>query len=170
MSDNPMDYGVLLNKDIKLHRMWFRQMTSLIGVNVLYRAPLPGKKVFDRYGDLVADYEKGYMVGCIFNDHPDQKTMKMLGWDAELQEGTAIIHVPYDLKNLQRGCLFELPSGLDNGKRRVFRVIDMQNSMIYPSSIACELAPEFKDIDEPVIHTDFDNKDLSLLKDNDWDD
>lgn len=170
MSDKPNDYGFLLNKDIKLHRLWFKQMTEMIGINVIYKAPLPGKH-FDKHGDLDADYQKGEVVGCIFQEHPDQKTMKKAGWNAELQEGSSIIHVPYDLKDLQVGCLFFIPSGLDDGKARVFRVISMQTIMIYPASIPCEIAPEYFDIDEPIAHTDFDNSDgLNLLKDNEWDD
>ena len=169
MSDKPNDYGFLLNKDIKLHRLWFKQMTEMVGINCIYRAPKPGKQ-FDEHGDLDANYQPGEIVGCIFNDHPDQKTMKKAGWVAELQEGSSIIHVPYDLKDLQVGCLFYVPSGLDDGKARVFRVISMQTIMIYPASIPCEIAPEYVNIDESNLFNDFDNRNLSLLKDNEWDD
>ena len=54
-----------------------------------------------------------------------------------------MIHVPYDLEHLQVGCLFIVPSGLDNAEGRLFRVINMQNIMMYPASIACEIAPEY---------------------------
>ena len=40
MSDNRTDYGLLITKDIKLHRMWFKQMTALHGINCKYKAPL----------------------------------------------------------------------------------------------------------------------------------
>ena len=40
MSDIRTDYGLLINKDIKLHRTWFKQMTALHGINCKYRAPL----------------------------------------------------------------------------------------------------------------------------------
>ena len=172
----PNDYGMLLNKDIKLHRSWFRQMTKLIGITCQYKAPIVDNintKEFDTYGDLKAKYPKeGIPVGCIFQDHPDQKTLKKMGWVAELQEGSSIIHVPYDLENLQVGCLFEVPSGLDEAtdKPRLFRVISMQNIMVYPASIACEIAPEYEDIDEPVLHTNFANATLPLLINNEEDD
>lgn len=52
----------------------------------------------------------------------------------------------------------------------MFRVISMQNAMIYPASIACEIAPEYEDIDEKVLFTDFKNETLTLLKDNEDDD
>ncbi|MBO5423956.1 MAG: hypothetical protein J6A25_00415 [Lachnospiraceae bacterium] len=165
----PNDYGMLLNKDIKLHRSWFKQMTSLIGITCVYKAPQDGKH-FDTYGDLKAQYKEGISVGCIFQEHPDQKTLKKMGWVAELQESSSIIHVPYDLEDLQVGCLFEIPSGLDTAKPRLFRVISMQNIMVYPASIACEIAPEFEDIDEPTLHTNFAHETLPLLKDNEGDD
>jgi hypothetical protein len=79
MSDKPNDYGLLLNKNLKLHRFYFKQMVKLIGINCIYRAPLPGRKVHDRHGDLDADYEKPRVVGCIFQDHPDQKTLQKQG-------------------------------------------------------------------------------------------
>ena len=67
-----------------------------------------------------------------------------MGWVSELQENSSIIHVPYDLPELQQGALFYLPSGLDNTSSRLFRVIKMQNIMMYPASISCEIVPEYE--------------------------
>lgn len=78
MSDNPNNYGFGFTKDIKLHRFWFKQMVKQYGVNCIYKAPLPDKR-FDGHGDLDADYYPGILVGCIFEEHPDQKTMKKVG-------------------------------------------------------------------------------------------
>ena len=144
-------------------------MTKLLGINCIYKAPMNGKEINDR-GDLQSKYQPGILVGCIFQDHPDQKTLKKMGWVAELQEGSSIIHVPYDLKDLQVGAQFIIPSGLDNAQGRVFRVIGMQNIMIYPASIACEIAPEYFDRDEPVQFTDFSKENFTLLIDNEEDD
>ena len=65
-----------------------------------------------------------------------------------------MIHVPYDLHDLQVGALFIVPSGLDKAEGRVFRVISMQNIMVYPASIACEIAPEYADTDEQTVTND----------------
>ena len=169
MSDNRADYGILLNKDAKLHRRYFKEMVRLLGINCIYKAPMDDKN-FDTHGDLDADYYPGMLVGCIFQEHPDQKTLKKMGWVAELQESSSIIHVPYDLPKLQEGALFIIPSGLDHAQGRVFRVISMQNIMVYPASIACEIAPEYEDIDEQNQFTDFESETLTLLKDNEDDD
>ena len=169
MSDKPDDYGILLNKDIKLHRLYFKQMVKLLGINCIYRAPLPGK-TFDGHGDLDAHYQKGEIVGCIFQDHPDQKTLRKMGWVAELQENSSMIHVPYDLHDLQVGALFIVPSGLDQAEGRVFRVIAMQNIMVYPASVTCEIAPEYFDTDEKTTINDFSQNNFTVLVDDEEDD
>lgn len=170
MSDNIKNYGKLINKDIKLHRMWFKQMVALHGINCKYRAPLPNK-TYDIYADLQTGYKPEIIVGCIFEEHPDQKSLKKAGWVAELQEGASIIHVPYDLPDLQVGALFDVPSGLDTGKGRLFRVISMSNIMIYPASIACEIALEYESNDEQrLISTAHEKEDMPLLIDIEGDD
>jgi hypothetical protein len=78
MSDKINDYGKLLNKDIKLHRQYFKQMTKLLGINCLYRAPLVGN-THNTQGDLEANYTKPATVGEIFQDHPAQKTLRKMG-------------------------------------------------------------------------------------------
>lgn len=169
MSDQITNYGLLLNKDIKLHRIWFKQMTSLHGINCWYKAPLQNKD-YDIQGDLTTGYDKPILVGCIFQEHPDQKTLKKMGWVAELQEGSSIIHVPYDLPNLQVGAIFNVPSGLDDGEGRDFRVISMQNIMVYPASIACEIALEYTSVDEQHLLTDHHEVDMPLLINREEDD
>lgn len=170
MSDNRTDYGLLISKDIKLHRMWFKQMVALHGINCKYKAPFKNKE-YDIHGDLQTGYKPEIIVGCLFEEHPNQKSLVKAGWVAELQEGSSMIHVPYDLPDLQVGALFEVPSGLDNGKGRLFRVISMSNIMIYPASIACEIALEYESVDEQHLITtahEYDN--MPLLIDVEGDD
>lgn len=169
MADNMHDYGLLINKDIKLHRQYFKEMVKLLGINCIYKAPRHDKD-YDAHGDLDAHYYEPEIVGCIFQDHPDQKTLKKQGWVAELQEGSSMIHVPYDLPHLEVGALFIIPSGLDNTKGRVFRVINMQNIMVYPASIACEIAPEYEDTVEKANIVDFSKNTFTVLADNEDDD
>jgi hypothetical protein len=170
MSDIKTNYGILINKDIKLHRSWFKQMIALHGINCKYRAPLKNKE-YDIHGDLQTGYKPEILVGCLFVEHPDQKSLKKAGWVAELQEGSSIIHVPYDLPDLQVGALFDVPSGLDTGKDRTFRVISMSNIMIYPASIACEIALEYTSNDEQhLVTTACENEDMPLLIDIEGDD
>lgn len=138
------DVGILLNPDTLMQRKYFIEMTHLIGITVVYRAPKENSH-YDGYGEFDTYFYPSEKVGCIFDEHPEQKTMRKLGWDSERDEGLSVINVPYDLKNLRVGALFVVPSGIDGATGRVFRVVNMSNIMLYPSSIACEIAPEYAD-------------------------
>ena len=120
---NDFKYGSLLNRDAKLHRKWFEEMVNLLGVQVIYRAPKLSSKEYDLHGDLHSKYDEPMVIGCMFEEHPDQKTLKKMGWVSELQEEASIIHVPYGLPGLQQGALFIIPSGLDYTEGRVFRLV-----------------------------------------------
>lgn len=163
MPYNNSPYGLLYSRDLTIQRKQFKEATKLIGMpGVKYRAPLPGK-TFDQHGDLDADYFEERDIGCFFHEHPDQKTMKKIGWVAELQEGSSLIEVAYDTPHLQVGSLFLIPAGIDFAEPRWFRVISMQNIMLCPVSITCEIAPEYEDVDEPVIHNDHVKQNFTLL-------
>jgi hypothetical protein len=164
MLNNNNNYGILLDEqNIKLHRVYFEEMCNLIGIKVLYYAPRADKH-WTTYAEIKSNYYDPILVGCIFEDHPNQYTMKKLGWDSELQENASLISVPYDLEKLQVGSIFIVPSGIDNSKGRVFRVVSMRNSMIYPSSITCELVPEYENTFSSDQY-DFKNSSFNLLND-----
>lgn len=152
-------YGALLTPDIKLHRTYFKEMCSLIGIKVIYRAPRPSK-TYTTYAEIDSNYCEPKLVGCIFEENPSQQTLKKLGWMSELETSAAIISVPYDLEGLQQGALFIVPSGLDNAKGRLFRVSKMSTIAVYPSSITCEIVPEY--VDEFPQAQAYDYKDGSL--------
>lgn len=138
-------YGALLHEpDIKLQRDYFKEMCSLLGVRVIYRAPRKDK-TWTTYAEIESNYFEPILIDCIFEEHPQQKTMKKLGWDAELQEKESIISVPYDTPQIQVGALFIIPSAIDNAKGRLFRVTALSTIMIYPASITCKLIPEYED-------------------------
>ena len=46
----------------------------------------------------------------------------------------------------------------------------MQNIMVYPASIACEIAPEYLDTDELVLTQDFSKTNFNVLVDYEEDD
>ena len=142
--NNDSNYGILFNgPDMQLQRRYFNEMCSLIGINVIYRAPRKDKH-WTTYSEIESNYMAPKKVSCIFNEYPDQSTMKKLGWVAELNEQASIISVPYDLEEIQVGALFIIPSAVNPKEGRVFRVSKMSTIMIYPSSITCEIVPEYE--------------------------
>lgn len=152
------DTGLLLNQhNIKLHRQYFKEMTRLLGINVIYKAPKKDK-TYNMYGELTSSYCEPIVVGCIFDEHPTVSTQKKMGWNSELSDGLSIIHVPYDLPDLQVGALFIIPSAIDNSSGRVFKVTRMSSISVYPASIACEIGPVFEN--------EFDSQLLSHSQDN----
>lgn len=149
---NDLKTGKLLSyKNITLWRNYFSQMVDLIGINCIYRSPRNDKH-WTTYAEIDSNYNDAVVVGCIFDEHPDQRTMKKLGWNAELQTDASIISVPYDTPQLQVGSLFIVPSGLDNSKGRIFRVTQLSNIMIYPASITCQIVPEYYDEFDKSLH------------------
>lgn len=162
-------YGMLTHADAKIWRQYFREMVKLLGIRVLYRAPKPGKD-YTLYRELDANYEEPILVGCIFDQHPTQQTLRKIGWVSELNENSSFIHVDYDLP-LEQGGLFIIPSGLDEGKGRLFRIVRMQNSIVYPASIVCEIVPEYIDNFETIADMDHEaiiaSEDFNILQDED---
>lgn len=145
-------YGLLLNQeDILLQRNYFEECVTLIGVKVIHRAPRPGKS-YTMFSEIDTNYFEPELVGCIFDEHPNQRTMKKLGWNAELDTQASVISVPYDLKGLQQGSLFIVPSAFDNTKGRLFRVVEISGIMIYPASLTCRLVPEFENTFSENLH------------------
>lgn len=160
--------GLLLSgKDLKLHRKWFEECVRLIGIQVVYRAPKTSTVYYNLNTEILANnYQDPIVVGCIFHEHPDQHTMKKLGWVSELQEDASLISVPYDTPGLQRGALFIVPSGLDNTSGRVFRVDDMLVGMVYPASITCKIVPEYVDTFDSDLK-DYKHTSFNLLNESD---
>lgn len=138
------NYGLLLNKeDILLQRNYFNELVMMLGVQVKHRAPKPNKH-YTTYAEIQGNYCEPETVGCIFSEHLDQRTMKKLGWNAELTPDASVISVPYDLEGLQQGSLFYIPSAFDNTTERLFRVVELSSIMIYPASLTCKIVPEYE--------------------------
>lgn len=160
-------YGLLLNSDIKLHRQYFKEMCKLLGIQVIYRAPRKDKH-YTTYAEIESNYQAPKLIGCIFDEHPTQQTLHKLGWSSELQESSSIIHVDYDLEGLQQGALFVIPSGIDDGKGRLFRVVKISNSIVYPASVTCEIIPEYEDTIETSQVEDYKHSSFNLLNEEDY--
>lgn len=154
-------YGKLLTPDIKLHRQYFNEMVRLLGIQVIYRAPRKDKQ-WTSYAELESNYREPLLVGCLFEEFPTQQTMKKRGWVSELQENSSFIDVPYDTPNIQVGALFIVPSGIDDGKGRLFRCVSMRNSMIYPAAVTCEIVPEYENTNV-LDNKDFHHSSFNLL-------
>ena len=162
-------YGSLLTPDIKLHRRWFKEMARQYGYTVVYKAPIVDDKHYNLMGEYETKFQPPIQVRCIVEEHPTARTTKKLGWNAEQLQDGIIIHVPYDLQDLQVGALFVVPSPFDNSKGRVFRVQELSSIMIYPASIACLLIPEYESTHDKSLD-DYSKSNFNLIVEEDEDD
>lgn len=158
------DTGILISeKNVKLLRFYFKQAVKLIGINVMYRAPRENK-TYNGYGELDTYFYEPINVGVIFEDHPNVWTMRKLGWNSELLEGEALVHVPYDTPKLESGGMLEVPSGIDGTPSKKFRILKMRTSMIYPSEVVCHIAPLFTSTSSSAVPQDYTNNNFTLLR------
>ena len=82
----PQKYGTLLQPSIKLHRKYFDEMVKLIGIYVLYYQLKEGTEKYTFYNEQVGQTNiPPMLVGCIFDEHPTQYTLRKMQWAAELQ-------------------------------------------------------------------------------------
>lgn len=162
------DTGLLLDKqNIELQRFYFEELVRLKGINLIYRAPRENKE-YNGYGELDTFFYDPIIVGCIYDEHPNQWTMKKLGWSSELQEEVSIVHVPYNTPRLQNGSIFIVPSGIDGAEGRLFRITKMSTICMYPASVACQIAPVWKNTFEEG-QLDHQDNNFNLLKDKEGD-
>ena len=163
--DIPEKFGSLMAPDIKVHRQYFEELVNLLGIKCIYYAPRPDKH-YTNYTEIVSTHQPPEVVGCIFDEYPTQTTLKKMQWVSELQEGASLIHVPYDLHDIQAGALFAIPSGLDTTKGRLFKVTQLTNTMMYPASITCEIVPEYEN-QFPISKFDHKKNNFNLLAEDD---
>lgn len=156
-------YGRLLAPDATIQRQYFKELVRLYGIQVIYRAPREGKH-YTTYTEIDSNYYEPIVVGCLFDEHPTQKTLKKIGWTSELQTESSLIHIPYDVPKIQAGALFMIPSGLDDGKARLFRVKVLSNIMVYPASMTCEIVPEYENIYSTALN-DYKRYSMNVLND-----
>lgn len=152
-------------RDAKLFRKWFDEMCHLQGIKVIYRRV--DDELYDKYsdyGEIKEETGKPIEVWVMFEEYPKQKTMRKLGWNTEALDSCPIMHVPYDLPDLQRGCVFVIQSGVDSSEVRLFKVLELENDAIYPYAMACKLGPILKsDFDRSKL--DHTNNNFSVFKD-----
>lgn len=155
------NYGILINKDITLQRRYFNEMCRLRGVKTLYQYPVI--KDYTVHGEIDSKYSDNIEVFAVINDNVDHRTAHKLGWNAEQTEQVIAISVPYDLENIQVGCLFSLPPAFEGAEFRRFRVVEMSTSAVYPASITCRIVPELETTVDKAQLLDYKMNNLDLL-------
>lgn len=151
--------GQLFSKDATIYRKFFKEQAKLLGIHVEYRYPIDME-----FTTHAQENPKGYSepqeVDIIFDSSPKLSTLRKLGWVSEdKSDKPYLIQAPFDIPNLQKGCLFILPSPEPLSESRVFKVVDIQVDQVMPDSWYCHVAPKLEE--QYAIKTEEDYKDQS---------
>lgn len=106
-------------------------------------------KRFTIHGELRASYSDPEQIYLIFQEHPNMKTLRAVGWASESNtEGDKpyIVQLPFDTPQLQVGCRVLIPFSLHDEQpvRKTFRITKVAVIALYPDCYTCTIAPEFE--------------------------
>lgn len=151
--------GLLTKKDSTMFRSFFKEMAKLRGIHVFYQYPIDMK--FTIYAE---ENPKGFSenieMDIIFQENPKTTTLRKYGWVSEIPEDKPYLaELPFDAKNLCKGCRIIIPPPEPLTGNRVFVITDIQSNLEFPDSWACKLAPVFfnKTEDKLVEYKDKNN-------------
>lgn len=135
--------GLLTQPDSTIFRQFFKEMAKLRGIRVIYQYPIDMK--FTQYAE---ENPKGFSeeieMDIIFNENPKVTTLRKYGWVSETPEDKPYTaELPYDAKNLCKGCRISIIPPLPLAPKRVFVITDIQSNLEFPDSWICKLAPVF---------------------------
>lgn len=135
--------GLLTRKDSTIYRKFFKEMARLRGITVQYQYPIDMN--FSIYAE---ENPKGFSesvdMDIIFEENPKTTTLRKYGWVSQTPEDKPFIAMlPFDAKNLCKGCRITIPPPLPLASENVFVITDIQSNLEFPDSWICKLAPVF---------------------------
>lgn len=147
--------GLLTKNDASIFRNYFKEMAKLRGIQVIYKYPIDME--FSIYAE---ENPKGFSedipMDIIFEENPKMATLRKYGWVSELPDDKPYIaQLPFDAKNLCKGCRIIIPSPFPLGPARTFVITEITGNLEFPDNWVCKLAPVFHDKpNKPVDYTD----------------
>lgn len=137
--------GVLTKSDSTIFRKYFKEMAKLLGIKVIYQYPIDMK--FSVYAE---EDPKGFseeiLMDIIFEENPKITTLRKYGWVSEIPDDKPYLaQLPFDAKNISKGCRISILPPLPLEDKRVFVITDIQSNLQFPDSWMCKLAPVFFD-------------------------
>lgn len=129
----------IIQNDAKIFKYYADEALDLYGIPCQYFQCKPGKS-FTTLGEMKSCYYDAVWTKVIFDQAPNVKTLRKLGWVTELDEQQPIVHVKFDLPGIEIGCLFNIKDPLRVDKGRMFRITKMSVGILYPATLTCQLA------------------------------
>ena len=133
----------LIGEDITLMRDRYDEALEMQGIPCKYQFPLmptsnaQGEAVVDSYSDMIGTH-------IFFDGNPKVKTYKRLGWVVENDKNLPfLVHCSFNLKNLQKDCLFHIAGQYTNMPDRIFRVTELTCDMQAPDHMVAQVVPVY---------------------------
>lgn len=133
----------LIGEDITLMRDRYDEALEMQGIPCRYQFPLmptsnaQGEAVIDSYSDMIGTH-------IFFDGNPKVKTYKRLGWVVENDKNLPfLVHCSFNLKNLQKDCLFHIAGQYTNMPDRIFRVTELTCDMQAPDHMVAQVVPVY---------------------------
>ena len=135
--------GLLTQNDSTIFRGYFKEMAKLLGISVIYQYPIDMQ--FTIYAEETpTGFSEEEKMDIIFDENPKITTLRKYGWVSEVPEDKPYMAtLPFDAKNLCKGCRITMIPPQPLVGKRIFVVTDIQAGLEFPDSWVCKLAPVF---------------------------
>lgn len=135
----------LIGPDIQLMRKRYDEALQLQGIPCVYQ--FPNMATTNNQGESEIDSYSEYIDTHIFFDgNPKVKTYKRYGWVVENDQNLPfLIHCSFNLKNLQRDCLFRIHGQYTGMPDRIFRVTELTCDIQAPDHMIAQVVPVYED-------------------------
>lgn len=136
-----MEPVLYTQEDVDLGREYFKEACELYGVDIEYKYPIGNSE--DGQGEPnPITYSPKELIRGVFEGTPKASTFKKLGWAVENQRDLPfLLHLPWDTKNLQRGCIVTFSGAMAGVPARSFLVTELTTALILPTRISCQITP-----------------------------
>lgn len=133
----------LIGDDILIMRKRYDEALQMQGIPAKYQFPLmpdtneQGETVIDSYSDPEDVY-------IFFDGNPKVKTLRRYGWVVENDDQLPLlIHCSFNMKHMQKDCIFTFSGQYTDLKERVFRVQDITYDIQAPDHLICKVIPVY---------------------------
>jgi hypothetical protein len=154
--------GKLTRQDSTIFRKWFKEMAMLRGISVIYKYPIDMS--FSLYAEEdPRGFSEDIPMNIIFEENPKMSTLRKYGWISEVPEDKPYIaQLPFDAKNLCKGCRIIIPSPFPLSPGRTFVITEITGNLEFPDNWVCKLAPVFHD--KPKQPSNYEDTNYNFIK------
>lgn len=135
----------LIQSDVKIMRAYYDEALKAQGIPAKYQYPnivdtnTQGEPVIDSYSIAEDTF-------IFFEGAPKLKTFKRFGWVVEKNDDLPfLIHCSFNLKHLQKDCIFEIAGQHADLPSRKFRVIELTTDIQCPDHFVAQVIPIYRD-------------------------